>query len=115
MSLRPSKVGKACFGDDPIFTALRSKRAELAGEIAITTNYLQELRVALRSFDETLCLFRPVRRAGYQEPKVWRPKADWGEAWRADPHMVPQLVAAGVRTALQPRHRHRVHDGARNG
>lgn len=63
--------------DPHVVTALRTKRAELAGEIEITTRRLQDLRVALRSLDETLCLFDPAAVPDTIEPKVWRPKADW--------------------------------------
>jgi hypothetical protein len=45
-----------------VVSALKAKRAELAGEIELTTVRLQQLRTALHSLDE---------------PKVWRPKADW--------------------------------------
>ena len=65
--------------DPHVVTALRAKRAELAGDIEIATCRLQDLRAALRSLDETLCLFDPAAVPDAIEPKVWRPKADWAK------------------------------------
>jgi hypothetical protein len=62
-----------------VVIALVAKRAELAGEIEITTRKLQRLRAALQSLDETLCLFDPAAVPEAIEPKVWRPKADWAK------------------------------------
>jgi hypothetical protein len=67
-----------------VVSALKAKR--LAGEIELATRRLQGLRAALRSLDETLCLFDPSILPEAIEPKVWRPKADWakrGEMSRA--------------------------------
>ena len=57
-----------------VVSALRDKRAELAGEVEITTRKLQALRAALRSLDETLCLFDPSVVPETIDPKVWRPR-----------------------------------------
>ena len=65
--------------DPHVVTALRSKRAELAGEIELTTRQLQNLRAALASLDATLCLFDPAAVPDAIAPKVWRPKADWAK------------------------------------
>ena len=65
--------------DPHVVTGLRAKRAELAGEIELTTTKLQRLRAALRSLDETLCLFDPSAVPEAIEPKVWRPRADWAK------------------------------------
>jgi hypothetical protein len=43
-----------------VVSALTAKRAELAGEIEITTRRLQALRTALANVDATLCLFDPA-------------------------------------------------------
>jgi hypothetical protein len=62
-----------------VVSALKAKRAELAGEIELTTRQLQRLRAALSSLDATLCLFDPAAVPDAIEPKVWRPKADWAK------------------------------------
>jgi hypothetical protein len=62
-----------------VVPALCAKRAELAGEIELTTAKLPGLRAALRSLDETLCLFDPAAVPEAIEPKLWRPKADWAK------------------------------------
>ena len=46
--------------DPHVVTALRSNRAELAGEIELATRHLQGLRAALEHLDATLCLFDPA-------------------------------------------------------
>ena len=43
-----------------VVSALKAKRAELAGEIELTTRQLQALRTALEHLDATLCLFDPA-------------------------------------------------------
>ena len=60
--------------DPHVVTALRAKRAELAGEIEITTSRLQGLRAALRSLDETLCLFDPAAVPDAIEPRYGAPR-----------------------------------------
>src|SRR5919106_4236117 len=62
-----------------VVSALKAKRAELAGEIELTTRKLQGLRAALEHLDATLCLFDPAAVPDAIEPKVWRPKADWAK------------------------------------
>jgi hypothetical protein len=62
-----------------VVSALKAKRAELAGEIELTTRQLHGLRAALEHLDATLCLFDPAAVPGAIEPKVWRPKADWAK------------------------------------
>ena len=60
-----------------VVSALKTKRAELAGEIELTARKLQQLRAALYSLDDTLCLFDPDAVPEAIKAKVWRPKADW--------------------------------------
>jgi hypothetical protein len=62
-----------------VVSALKAKRAELAGEIENRTRELQRLRWALEHLDATLCLFDPAAVPDAIEPKVWRPKADWAK------------------------------------
>jgi hypothetical protein len=62
-----------------VVCALKAKRAELAGEIELTTRQLQTLRAALEHLDATLCLFDPAAVPDAIEPKVWRPNADWAK------------------------------------
>ena len=97
-----------------VVSALKVKRSELAGEIENRTRELQRLRAALEHLDATLCLFDPAAVPDAIEPKVWRPKADWAKRGEMTPHL-PGHAAAGVRAALQPRHRPCAHDRARHG
>ena len=60
-----------------VVSALKKKRAELAGDIELTARKLQELRATLRSLDDTLCLFDPEAVPEAIKAKVWRPRADW--------------------------------------
>jgi hypothetical protein len=62
-----------------VVSALKAKRAELAGEIENRTRDLQRLRAALEHLDATLCLFDPAAEPEAIEPKAWRPKADWAK------------------------------------
>lgn len=62
-----------------VVTALRKRRAELAGDIELTTRRLQDLRASLQHLDATLCLFDPAAVPEAIQPKVWRPKADWAK------------------------------------
>jgi hypothetical protein len=69
-----------------VVSALVAKRAELAGEIELTTRHIQQLKIQLQALDRTLALFDPSILPDAIEPKVWRPKADWaghGEMSRA--------------------------------
>src|SRR5919106_3144322 len=97
-----------------VVSALKAKRAELAGEIELTTRKLQGLRAALEHLDPTLCLFDPAAVPDAIEPKVWCPKADWAKRGEMDAHL-PGHATAGVSAALQPGHRARAHDRARHG
>jgi hypothetical protein len=60
-----------------VVSALTAKRAELAGEVELTTRHLQQLKIQLQALDRTLALFDPSILPETIEPKVWRPKADW--------------------------------------
>lgn len=62
-----------------VVTALKAKRAELAGDIELTARRLQRLKVELQSLDTTLCLFDPSAAPETIEAKLWRPKADWAK------------------------------------
>ena len=57
-----------------VVSALKAKRAELAGEIELATRRLQGLRAALEHLDATRCAcFEPAAVLEAIEPKVWRP------------------------------------------
>jgi hypothetical protein len=42
-----------------VASALTTKRAELAGEIELTTRHLQQLKIQQQALDRTLALFDP--------------------------------------------------------
>jgi len=65
--------------DPHVVTALRKRRAELAGDIELATRHLRQLRASLEHLDATLCLFDPAAVPETIDPKVWRPKADWAK------------------------------------
>jgi hypothetical protein len=82
-----------------VVSALKAKRAELAGEIELTTVRLQQLRTALHSLDE---------------PKVWHPKADWVQRGEVGAD-VPGNAAPGYCATQHSRHSARAHDRTRDG
>jgi hypothetical protein len=82
-----------------VVSALKAKRAELAGEIELTTQQLQQLRAALSSLDAPLCLFDPAAVPEAIEPKVWRPKGRSGEA-RGDDAALSGRAAPCVRAGV---------------
>jgi hypothetical protein len=63
--------------DPHVVTALRTKRAELAGEIAATEQRVRELRRDLEHIDASLTLFAPDEMPELIRPKEYRPKSDW--------------------------------------
>jgi hypothetical protein len=64
--------------DPHVVTAMRAKRAELAGEIEIATRHLQGGRAALSTWTRR-CACLTGSRADAIEPKVSRPKAYWAK------------------------------------
>ena len=60
-----------------VVSALKAKRAEIAGEIEATEDRLRELRTCLEHLDATLTLFAPDAMPELIRPKTYRPKADW--------------------------------------
>lgn len=96
-----------------VVSALKAKRAELAGEIELATRRLQGLRAALRSLDETLCLSDPAILLRRSSPRYGgpRPLGEAGEMSRA----VRDNSSAGRPAHEHARSRDRLHERPRHG
>jgi hypothetical protein len=82
---------------DYVVTGLVKRRAELAGEIEATHEWLQQMVADLENLDATLRMFASEMQVEAIKPKAFRPPKDW-----ANRGEMTRIVLSILRQAAEP-------------